>query len=186
MVIFMRRAIKNESKFIKAYELGKEYAEIQRLINEGKIKKISEEVYEIFSQEAVNGKGQIAHKGDFIKIDTTDLPYPNDRTFFLANHKYLQNDEYKQISHPVYIWQAYEDICLEVEFLIKNKHLVIDRESNEKYYTVPLWGTVLSAARDAYLIFYSIKKDSNGSIVDIDFNFIECKEFEKTYTIFDD
>ena len=101
MVIFMRRAIKNESKFIKAYELGKEYAEIQRLINEGKIKKISEEVYEIFSQEAVNGKGQIAHKGDFIKIDTTDLPYPNDRTFFLANHKYLQNDEYKQIYKTV-------------------------------------------------------------------------------------
>ncbi len=179
----MRKAIKNKRKIIKAYELGKKCAEIQRLIKEEKIKKISEEEYEIFSQEAVNGRGQIACKGDFVKMDTTGSLYPNDRKFFLENHKHIQECEYEQISQPVYIWQAYEDMCLEVEFLIKNKNLIINKENKEKYYTALLWGTKLSAARDAYLIFYSIKKDLNESIIDIDFNFVEHEEFEKTYTI---
>lgn len=186
MVIFMRKAIKNKGEIVKAYELGKECAEIQRLMDEGKVRKISENKYEIFSQEAINGKGQIACRGDFIKVDSSDSSYPNDRIFFLTNHKHIQGYEYEQIPKPVYIWQAYEDMCPEVEFLIKNKNLVINEENNEKYYTAPLWGTSLSATRDAYLIFYSIKKDFNGGIMDIDFNFVECKEFEKTYTILDD
>ena len=48
---------------------------------------------------------------------------------------------------------------------------------------VLLWGTVLKADNDAVIIFYSIEYDDNNNIKDVDFNFVERGEFERTYNI---
>lgn len=179
----MRKAIKKQGKSVRAYELGTDSRQIQQWIEEGKIKKISEQEYEIFSQEAVNGTGQITYKGDFIKVDTSGMPYPNSREFFLANHKYIRDDEYEQIPKPVSIWQSQEAVVPEIEFLIKNKGFIIDKNNKEKYYTAPLWGTLLSAAEDAYVVFYVIERNEEGAIIDVDYNFVENAEFHRTYHI---
>lgn len=182
----MRRAIKKSGKKVVAYELGVDDREIDKLIQEGKIKKISNTQYEIFSQEAIHGVGQKASVGDYIKLDSSKQPYPNDKEFFLKNHKHIVGNEYEQLPGPVYIWQADEPMCQEVQFLLENKGLIIDTEKEKDYFTAPLWGTTLSAAKNAYIVFYDIKKNNEGKIVDIDFNFVENKEFELTYNIFAD
>lgn len=180
----MRKAIKKSGKTILAYELGTDDDKLQSFMQRGEIKKISENEYEIFSQEAINGKGQKAKTGDYIKIDSAQKPYPNDREFFQKNHKKISDDnEYEQIPKPVYIWQADDSMCDEVQFLLQNKGLIIEEGNNDKYFTAPLWGTTLSAKRNAYLVFYKIKRASDGEIIDIDFNFVENEEFKKTYVI---
>lgn len=179
----MRRAIKKTGNKVVAYQLGVDDREINELIKEGKIKKLSDTQYEIFSQEAINGIGEKANVGDYIKIDSTHHPYPNDKEFFIKNHRHITANEYEQISKPVWVWQADEPMCQEVQFLLDNKGLHIAANEEKKYFTAPLWGTTLSAAQNAYIVFYDIQKNSEGKIIDIDFNFVENKEFELTYEI---
>jgi threonine dehydrogenase-like Zn-dependent dehydrogenase len=69
-----------------------------------------------------------------------------------------------------------------LRFLQEHKELVIDPSSTEKRYSAPLWGTVLSAAADALIVFYSITRNSDGTITDADFNFISREEFDRTYS----
>lgn len=66
------------------------------LIEEGAIQRPPDGSYALFSQEAVNGQGQIAQAGDYFKVDTIDgrhFPYPNSREYFLSNHTHLGGDE---------------------------------------------------------------------------------------------
>ena len=72
-------------------------------------------------------------------------------------------------------------MCDEIAFLMEEKGLVIDRQSRDRYFSAPLWGTTLYAARDAVIIFYSITRDQMGRIIDADFNFVERGVFGKTY-----
>ena len=85
----MRYAVKNKGKFVRAYELGAG-SEIEKLlIEEGAICAETSGRFHLFSQEAVNGEGQLADRGDFFKVDTVDgrhYPYPNKRDWFLKNH----------------------------------------------------------------------------------------------------
>lgn len=179
----MKLVIKNSGKVVQAYRLGESHAVLSRLIEEGKIREIDGGCYEIFSQEAVNGTGETARRGDYIKIDSAGFPYPNDAEFFLKNHLYLSGDDYEQIPKPLLAWTVDDNMCEEIEFLQKEKGLVINEESIEKYFSAPLWGSVLSAGKDAVIVFYRINRDENGLITDVDFNFVKREEFEKTYRI---
>lgn len=175
----MRKAIKKHRKKIIAYELGKDDEKIFELVEEGKIVKISDNQYEVFSQEAKKQVGEIAEKGDFIKFDSSMNPYPNKRDYFMGNHIFITGNEYEQIPKQVLIWQLNESIQPEIEFLMKNKGLVV----NEEYIEAPLWGTVLTAESNAFLVVYNIEKNENGEIQDIDFNFVENKEFMDSYVV---
>lgn len=180
----MKKAIKKSGKTVKAYRLGDKNPVTEKLAAEGKIVKIDENTFELFSQEAVNGHGQIAKKGDWYKIDSTGAPYPNSKEFFEVNYKHIQGDEYEQIPKPVDTWNLERDgMCPEIKFLIANKKLIIDESSIEKYFSAKLWGTLLSARRDTIIVFYNIEKDNYNNIVDIDFNFVENAEFYKTYDL---
>lgn len=179
----MIRIIKKNGKKVSAYQLGDKCSIIDDLIQQGKIKKITNDSYEIFSQEAVNGKGEIAHCGDYIKIDSSGYPYPNTAIFFEANHKWLGGNEYEQIPIPINAWTVQEPMCEEIEFLTQKKGLVINADDQEHYFNAILWGTKLSAAKDSVIVFYDITKNSFGKIVDVDFNFVCRKEFEKSYLI---
>lgn len=181
----MFKVIKKKGIVRKAYKLGDNNAVLSELIKEGKIVPVyGGEKYEVFSQEAVNGgsgSGQIANKGDWIKIDSANCPYPNERVEFEKNHKHIAGDEYEEIPQELNAWSAEEPISEEIAFLIREKGLVLDEGNPQRYFTAPLWGTIESADKDAVLIFYNISYDENGRIKDASFNFIEKTEFEMKY-----
>lgn len=116
----------------------------------------------MFSREAVNGKGEIAWDGDYVKIDSQGFPYPNSRKFFKENHRKIGVDRYEQIPFPVDVWTVQEPVCDEIEYLQKEKGLVLNETDINAYFHAPLWGSMLSAPRDTMLVFYRIdrKKDA--------------------------
>ena len=179
----MKRIIKKQGKIYFAYCLGDDHPILHHLMKERRILSLGDGVYEVFSQEAVNGNGQHAIAGDYIKVDASGYPYPNSREFFLENHIHLQGDEYEQIPKPYQAWCLEDEACEEIYFLIREKGLVIDRENPEKAYGAPLWGCYETANKDAHIIFYDIRKNDMGEIIDIEFNFIAKNEFERDYIV---
>lgn len=180
----MFKVIKNKGKIVRAYQLGSGHAVLKSLTEQGKIKVLGDGRYEVFSQEARNGgsgHGQLAERGDWIKIDSQGCPYPNKREYFEENHRHVEGDIYEQLPKPLPAWTADCGMCKEVEYLMDKKGLRINRDSYEQYYSAQLWGTREVAARDAVLIFYSIAYDQSGQVADAEFNFVEKGEFERTY-----
>lgn len=174
---------KHHGKIVTAYQLGTQHPVIDKLIQEKRIIPLSDGQFEVMSQEAVHGKGEIAQAGDFVKVDAAGYPYPNSRKFFENNHRHLRGDEYEQIPHPLAAWTADEELCEEVLFLIKNKGLALNENEPSQFFTAPLWGTIESAARDAVLIFYSIQRDETGRITKADFNFVARNIFNQDYEV---
>lgn len=176
---------KKAGTHIKAFRLGESHPVLDRLFLEGKVIRHENGKYEIFSQEAISGKGQMAAEGDYVKIDSAGYPYPNEKEYFEKNHRVLQglDHEYEQICPPLLAWLATEHVNPEVLFLIKHKNLVLNPDKPEAFFTAPLWGTVETADSNAVLVFYSISRSAEGDVVDADFNFVCREEFEKTYDI---
>lgn len=170
---------------VHAYPLGKPHPVLDRLILEGKLICHGNGIYEVFSQEAQLGKGQIARTGDYIKIDSAGYPYPNEKAHFEANHLPIAGTDhaYEQLSQPLLAWLSTEPMCPEVRFLMEYKNLKLDPGKPEAFFTAPLWGTMETANRNAILIFYSICHSEEGDITDVDFNFVCREEFDKTYDI---
>ncbi len=179
----MRKAIKQKGRIVRALELGSGSATERELIAAGKLRALPGGGYEVFSFEAVNGSGEIVHAGDYVKVDGRGDPYPNLRTFFVANHRHLEGEYYEQIPKPLDIWTPEDGMCPEIAFLVANKGLVIRENDPARYYTAPLFGTLESAARDAVIVFYRILRDGSGSITDADFNFVDADEFRRTYDL---
>jgi hypothetical protein len=156
------------------------------LIEEGAIRLLPDGSYALFSQEAVNGQGQIAHAGDYFKVDTIagrHYPYPNDREFFLNNHVHLSGDEYEQRNKPLLIWQSADELCEEVRWLVDTGRLTLKPQEPDRFFNAFLWGADLSAPADATLLFYSVDRDETGAITDISFNFVAKPEFDASYAI---
>ncbi len=181
----MYKVIKNKGKLIKAYQLGSDNAVIKELIQNGKIYDLGDGRYEIYSQEAVKGGvgGEKAMAGDWIKLDSVDNPYPNDKEYFEENHRHIEGDIFEQCPKLLPAWDEKLEMCPEITFLVEKKGLVIDQESSERRYTAKLWGTTEVAAEDAMLVFYSIYYDETGNVVDCDWNFVERSEFDRNYTM---
>ncbi|MBO5784761.1 MAG: hypothetical protein J6R05_01675, partial [Bacteroidaceae bacterium] len=180
----MTKVIKNKGKSILAYRLGTPSNVIEQLIREQRIVPLDNGSFEIFSREVVEGgseHGQLARSGDYIKVDSAGFPYPNDAAFFVENHRHISGDEYEQIPKPLDAWTAEQPMCSEVEYLIREKGLVLNESDSACYFSAPLWGTVEMAAKDAVLVFYSIDRAEDGTIRDADFNFVARDEFDKTY-----
>lgn len=181
----MYEVIKNKGKYVEAYQLGSDNAVIKELLQKGKIRDLRDGSYEIHSQEAVNGAigGEKAMAGDWIKLDSTDSPYPNDKEYFEANHRHIEGDTFEQLPKPLPAWDAKLEMCPEVEFLVEKKGLVIDAASSDRRYTAQLWGTTEVAAEDAMIVFYSISYDDAGNVTDCDWNFVVRGEFDRTYSV---
>ena len=58
----MKEVIKLKGKVVEAYKLGENSKEEERLLLSGKIKKINDDEYEVFSQEARGEKGEKVKK----------------------------------------------------------------------------------------------------------------------------
>ena len=182
----MFEIMKKQGKTVKAYCLGAENPEIVRLISEGKIIALENGFYELMSQEAIkggSGHGELAKTGDYVKLDNNGFPYPNARDFFDANHRHISGDNYEQIPKPLFAWTIEDPMCPEIEFLLKQNRLQIREDSQDKFFSAFLWGTLESAARDAIVVLYDVTKESTGTIKDISFNFIDRDEFNRTYNV---
>lgn len=179
----MQTAVKHQYKLIKAYRLGQKCAVLQRLMDEQRIISNHDGTFRIFSQEAVNGTGELALAGDYIRIDSTGTPYPNTAAFVRHNLRHLFGPYFLQIPHPVSVWTAEEDMCPEIEFLINKKSLILNESDPEHYFTAPLWGSTLSAAKNAVLVLYAVERNTQGQLTNLEFNFVEREEFHKTYRI---
>lgn len=128
-------------------------------------------------------QGEMAYAGDYFKVDSSGFPYPNKKDWFEAHHKHIDGDEYMQIPNPVDIWEADLPVCDEIQYLLSSGRLRINEADSANYFNAFLWGADLSAARDAVVVFYSVDRNADGKITDVDFNFVARDEFEKTYTV---
>lgn len=177
----MRQVKKKEGTRVHAYCLGENHEIIDKFMEDGYVKRIDEKHWKIFSQEA--SEGEEAVSGDYIKVDSSGVPYPNTRAYFLKHHRPLGGDVYEQIPRQLSAWCQEDDMCPEIQFLIEHKGLVIDEDNEKVYYRAPLWGDTLSAAKDAVIVFYVLEYDSRRRVVDAEFNFVARSEFDKTYDV---
>lgn len=184
----MKYAIKRARRRIRAYQLGSGSAMEQQLLREGCIRQRADGTYELFSQEAVNGQGEIARAGDYFKVDEVDgrhYPYPNARAFFEANHRLLDAAQnlYEQKNGPLPVWQKGDPAVPELQFLLDSGRLQLHPDCPQRYFCAQLWGTVLSAPEDASLLFYRIDRAADGTITDAEFNFVDPVIFARDYCI---
>ena len=180
----MFKIIKNKGKIVKAYQLGSNHEVIKKLMEQGKIHDLGEGRFEVYSQEALKGKvgGEIGVSGDWIKVDGSGCPYPNDKKFFEMNHRHIEGDTFEQIPKVLYAWDKECEMCPEIRFLMEGKGLKINEKSVEQCYSAELWGTTEAAAADALIVFYDIQYNEDGSVRDAEFNFVASDAFEKTYS----
>ena len=176
-----KMVIKKSGKKVFAYELGAGSVMEKRFISEGKIKVRADGTYELFSQECNSGSGEIAHPGDFFKVDGSGFPYPNERIWFDANHRHIEGECYEQLPKPLEAWEYGDEIDERIEFLVMKKGLILNPKAPKEYFGAKLWKSWLTAAKDAVLVFYSITRDESGNIIDADFNFVARAEFEASY-----
>lgn len=142
--------------------------------------------YRLMSQEAKNGTGQRAEPGDYFKVDLIDgvyYPYPNSRAFFLENHTHLTGDTYRQKPIPLAVWQWGDEPGDVITYLLDGGLLTLNPADENRFFNAFLWGAELSAARDATVVFYDIRRNASGAVTDVRFNFVAKDEFERGYTI---
>lgn len=184
----MRYAVKNKGCLVQAYELGAGREMERLLIEEGAIRREADGSYQLFSQEAANGEGQVARTGDFFKVDTVDgrrYPYPNKRDWFLERHTPLGGDRYEQRAVPVPIWTKDDPPCDAVDYLLRSGRLRIEPEDSAHYFNASLWGAPLSAAEDAVIVFHRLERNEDGTIRRLSFNFVERTVFERDYSLWE-
>lgn len=169
---------KKVGKMVKAYELGAGSEMEKKMLDEGKIVIREDGKYELFSQEAKSGSGEIAEAGFMFKIDGKGFPYPNDPEWFHANHRHVAGDEYEQLPKPLEAWEKDDEMSDAVKFLIDTGKLTLDWASVDAFMGAMLWGSWLTAGEDAVLIFYSVDRDEEGTVIGADFNFVARAEFD--------
>lgn len=179
----MLTIMKKTGRPVEAYRLGENEPMEQKLLEEKKIRRTEDGAYELFSSEAVNGAGELAEAGDYFKVDSHGFPYPNKKEWFEANHTHISGNQYMQIPKPLKAWKDGMPVCEEIAWLLETGRLTIDKADIERYFHAFLYGSPLSAARDAAIVFYEVKRDDAGTIEDMDFCFVARDIFEQVYRI---
>lgn len=178
----MRKARKKEV-IVHAYKLGEDNKKLDELMGQGLVSLQDDGSYEIHTAETEGGKGETAYAGDYVKLDACGRPYPNGARFFTAHHRHIQGDEYEQLTEEREVWTMGDEMCPEITFLLEQGKLSFHKEDPEHYFQGTGWGTKLSAASDAVVVFYEIRRDAKGQILDAEFNFVDRENFEKTYEL---
>ncbi len=181
----MRKARKKPVR-VNAYRLGEQGEGLARLIKEGLVRRLDDGTFEVHTMETADGKGEIAHVGDYVKLDASGRPYPNEAGFFEENHRHIDGDQYEQLPKEREVWMMGDAMCPEVEFLIEHGKLEFHKEDPEHYFQGTGWGTRLIASSDAALVFYEITRNSDGKITDAEFNFVDRETFDETYELIKD
>ena len=168
---------KKKGSTSEAYRLGEGNPQEEAMIRKGLIAKRGDE-YEIFSRESCGCGGEIANAGDYIKIDEGGMPYPNEKDWFEANHRHVKGDIYEQCPVVLAAWQAGDPDDGPVRTLIKEGRLTLCDADPAHYFQADMWGTKLTAPKDAVLVIYDYAKR--------EFNFVDRRMFESAYEIIKD
>ena len=167
----MKRVMKKEGKIVQAYCLGERSAKIDELLKGGKIRRVDKTHWRVFSRESRDGEEALS--GDYIKIDSSGLPYPNNREYFLNNHRHINGDNYEQIPQMLNAWSRKDGMCPEIRFLQRNKGLVMNEDSEEAYFQAPLWGDILSVGRETCSIIWTVRFGMRSLILLQEMNLIK-------------
>ena len=170
----MITVMKKKGSTIRAYRLGEGSGQEQEMIRRGLIVKRGSE-YEIFSRESCSGTGEIVKAGDYFKIDEGGMPYPNSKEWFEKNHRHIKGDLYEQLPITLTAWQAGDPDDGPVRTLIDEGRLSLCGTDPEHFFQADMWGTKLSAPKDAVLVIYDYSKR--------EFNFVARRIFDNTYEI---
>ena len=165
--------------------LGEGSAMEQALLDGGRLRRLHDGGWEVFTQESGGRNGQLAQSGDYVKLDSQGFPYPNRRAFFLAKHTRLPDGRYLQKREPLTAWQAGEPLNEPMRFLLERDLLRIDTADPARYFACEQWGAELTAASDAVVLFYKVERDAGGAVADVSFNFVTREVFDATYEILD-
>lgn len=172
--------VQKTARKVQAWCLGEGSPMERRMLAEGKLRLEASGRYRVMSQEN-NTEGQVARAGDYFKVDSTGAPYPNGRKFFLENHTHMEGDWYLQTSPVLKAWCQEEEICPEVEYLLRSGRLRIEEDNPTHYFNAFLWGAELHAAQDAVIIFDH--REIPEDLASIGFRFITREEFGLTYKV---
>lgn len=178
----MAFAIKTATR-VQAWELGAGSEMEKEMIRRGKIVAHPGGSYELFSQEAPEGRGQMAKAGDFLKVDEKGFPRPQERSSFLREHRPLGEDWYEQAARPLKIWRRGDPECEEIRFLLDRDLLRVHPGDPRHYFSAFLWDTEETAAEDAVIVFYGAGRDPEGRIAEINFNFLDREYFLSHYRV---
>ena len=185
---------KKQNQIVYAFQLGNGSDAEKKLIADGRIVPRGEQ-YEVLSRESTDGRGEIADKGDYCKVDEGGMPYPIRKAWFEAHHlplrEYLpvgaaagtavsaQSAEteygYVQIPEVLSAWMADDPEDEAVRTLLREGRLLLHPEDPEHFFEAELWGTRLTAPRNAVLVIYDLAER--------EFNFVDREIFEKTYDV---
>ena len=175
------RVIKKEGAVVRAWRLGDGSDMERELIRQGRIRVLADGRYAVLSRETDGENGQIVGAGDYFKVDGGGFPYPNTAAFFEENHVHLEGDRYRQLPRPLEAWESGEPASDALRWLLDRGRLRLHEEDPARYYEAELWGTTLTAAKDAVLVFYDTVRDGDGHITDVTFNFVAAEEFRQNY-----
>lgn len=182
----MHKVRKKSGRRFKAWQLGKNSDMEQRLIVDEKI--IHEAgIYRLMSLEVVRGGrgGEEAQAGDWFRVEQLagDLyPFPMSEIYFRANYIHLKDDEFEAVPKILDAWFADDQISKEVQWLLDSGKLRLTNDS-EKFFVAEIWGSVLSAAKDSAIVFYSVTRTDSGEISGIDFNLVAREALERDYIL---
>lgn len=174
--------IKRAGLPVNACRLGEDNPLEAKLIREGRLRRLTDNAYEVFTRESGDKAGERAAVGDFVKVDWGGWPYPVRAEDFLADHV-LRDGGYVQIPRPLKAWSAECPPSEELRWALEHGRLTLDEKDPAHYFRAELWGTVLTAPRDAVLLLYRIERDAAGQITDMDFNFVVREEFAHSYRV---
>ena len=164
---------------VRACRLGEDSPLERELLKQGLLRRLPDGGWEVFSQETGTAGGQIARAGDFVKVDGSGRPYPNSRVYFLANHR-LAEGRWYQLPKPLQAWQWGEAVPPELKELLESGRLRIEAREEERFFQAELWGTTLTAARNAVILFSREEGEA------LRFRFVARRDFEESYTILED
>ena len=171
---------KKEGRRINAYELGTNSDMELVMMFDGKIVK-EKGIYLLRSTEALSSglRGEKAKMGDFFKVDFKENPYPQERSWFFANHVEIERDKnvWEQIPHPVEAWFVGEPMTDALKFLINKKILIINEQDLCCYFKAYWGGYWLTAPIDTAIIFDNIVR-INGVVTKVNFNFVIRDEID--------
>lgn len=175
------KTITKKPRTFKAWQLGAGSAMEAEMISEGKIIQ-NGDTYELFSQETIgHEKGEDAYTGDYFKVDSSGYPYPNKKESFERKNISVGEDEWQEKPAVYQTWEVSDGQCDAIDYLVSTGKLRIDEENEEHYFNAHLWGADLSSPKTSHVVFYSITADEEGTITDVDFNFVAEKQFFETY-----
>lgn len=175
--------VKKNWQRIEAWELGACSVQERNLIREQKILCYGT-MFEIYnSQNRLFPK--FAKNGDFFKMDEDENPIPMQREKFIKEHRHVSGDIWEEAPKPILAWVPSKEIPGEIKFLIDNKGLTIQPENQEQYFKLRMKDEIyIVAPADTFIVFNRVSRDENGTITDVDFDFLSGSEFKKEYNYY--